>query len=277
MQEEPENGLTFWDHLDELRKVLFRVSIAVVGLMAVAFCFKEEVFTIVLAPKSPDFYLYRFFASVANALQMPSLIPESFSVQLISTRLASQFITYMMVSFYAGIILASPYIIYKLFQFIAPALYDNERKYTVKVVGWGYTLFLMGVLLNYSLIFPLTFRFLATFQVSEDVINTITLESYVDTLVMLSLMMGVVFEIPIVSWLTAKLGLLSSKFMKNYRKHAIVVILFIGAIITPTSDVFTLLMVSIPMYVLYEVSIWIVKRVEKDKLQENQSTEIVEQ
>lgn len=245
MQEQPV--LTFWDHLEELRRVLFRVVGVVVALMLVTFCFKEEMFGIVLAPQQDNFLLYQ------------CLGVESFSVQLINTQLASQFITHMKVACYAGILLASPYIIYQLFRFVSPALYANERRYVVKVTVWGYVLFMMGVLLNYFLIFPLTFRFLGTYQVSETVVNTITLTSYVDTLMMLSLMMGIVFEIPILSWLFAKLGFLTSDFMKHYRRHAVVIILVIAAIITPTSDVFTLTLVALPMYLLYEISIGVVK------------------
>lgn len=251
--QEVQPVLTFWDHLEELRKVLFRIVGAVVVFMVVAFCFKEELFAVVLAPQHSDFVLYRWLEA------------EAFQVQLINTQLASQFITHMKVACYAGILLASPYIIYQLFRFVSPALYANERKYVLQVTFWGYLLFMMGVLLNYFLIFPLTFRFLGTYQVSEMVQNTITLISYVDTMMMLCLMMGIVFEIPILSWLFAKLGFLTSKFMKNYRRHAIVLILVIAAFITPTSDVFTLSLVSLPMYLLYEISIGVVKRTESRK------------
>lgn len=258
-----QQELTFWDHLEELRHVLFRVAVAVVLLMLIAFFFKEELFAAILAPKSADFFIYRFFCHVADWLSMPSLCPEAFYVKIINTQLAAQFVTHMSVSFYAGFLLASPYIIYQIFRFVSPALYTNERKYSSRVIGWGYLLFMMGVMLNYFLIFPLTFRFLATYQVSAEVENTITLSSYMDTLMMLNLMMGIVFEIPIICWLFAKLGFLTAAFMKHYRRHALVIILVIAAVITPTSDVFTLLMVSVPMYFLYEVSIWIVSRTEK--------------
>lgn len=256
MQKQPV--MTFWDHLEELRKVLFRVVGAVMVLMVIAFCFKDGLFQVVFAPQNPDFILYRWL----NA--------EAFRVQLINTQLASQFITHMKVACYAGIILASPYIIYQLFRFVSPALYANERKYVVKVTFWGYVLFMMGVLLNYFLIFPLTFRFLGTYQVSELVENTITLTSYVDTLMMLSLMMGIVFEIPILCWLFAKLGFLNSAFMKHYRRHAIVLILVIAAFITPTSDVFTLSLVALPMYLLYEISIGVVKNTERNNIKEQE-------
>ena len=159
-----------------------------------------------------------------------------------------------------GVLCASPYILYQLFRFVSPALYANERKYVVRVVGYGYIMFMVGVLISYFLIFPLTFRFLGTYQVSDQVENMISLQSYISTLLMMSLAMGIVFEIPILSWLFAKLGFISADFMRRYRRHAVVIILVVAAIITPTSDVFTLLLVSLPMWLLYEVSIWIVKR-----------------
>ena len=269
MKQEQQTVLTFWDHLEELRHVLFRIAVAVVILMLIAFLFKEELFTIVLAPKNADFVIYHLFCRMADAVSMPSLCPEAFYVKIINTQLAAQFVTHMRVSFYAGFLLASPYVIYQLFRFVSPALYDSERKYSTRVIGWGYILFMMGVLLNYFLIFPLTFRFLATYQVSFEVENTITLSSYMDTLMMMSLMMGIVFEIPILCWLFAKLGFLTESFMKRYRRHAIVIILIVGAVITPTSDVFTLMMVSVPMYLLYEVSIRVVGKTEKKRLKES--------
>ena len=130
----------------------------------------------------------------------------------------------------------------------------------MRVVGYGYIMFMVGVLISYFLIFPLTFRFLGTYQVSDQVENMISLQSYISTLLMMSLAMGIVFEIPILSWLFAKLGFISADFMRRYRRHAVVIILVVAAIITPTSDVFTLLLVSLPMWLLYEVSILIVKR-----------------
>ena len=209
-------------------------------------------------------------------MAMPSLCPEVFYVKMINTQLAAQFITHMSVFFLCRVFVGHLLMfIYQLFRFVSPALYENEKKYSTRVVGWGYFLFMMGVLLNYFLIFPLTFRFLATYQVSMEVENTITLSSYMDTLMMMSLMMGIVFEIPVLCWLFAKLGFLTADFMKRYRRHAIVIILIVGAVITPTSDVFTLMMVSVPMYLLYEVSIWIVSRTGK-KQQEESLEEVLE-
>lgn len=263
----PEQNLTFWGHLDELKKVLVRVVLVVIVVSSLAFMFKEEVFSLVLAPGQSDFVTYRFFCRLSEWLVMPALCPESFQVELISTQLASQFMIHMSVSMYVGILLVSPYILYQLYRFISPALYADERKYSVRVVCASYILFIAGSLLNYFMVFPLAFRFLATYQVDDTVKNCITLASYVDTFMMLTLAMGIVFEIPVLSWFFAKLGLINDGYMRKYRRHAIVAILIVAAIITPTSDIFTLLLVSLPMYALYEGSIQVVKRVKlKDEL-----------
>ena len=169
----------------------------------------------------------------------------------------------MKAAFCVGALLASPYILYQLFRFVSPALYSNERRYALRVVVGGYVMFLVGVAISYFLIFPLTFRFLGTYQVSGEVENLIALPSYISTLLTMSLAMGLVFEIPMLAWLFAKLGFLSAPFMRHYRRHAIVLILVVAAIITPTSDVFTLSLVALPMWLLYEASIFIVKRTNK--------------
>lgn len=247
---------SFWDHLDVLRTAIVKIAAVAVGFGIAAFCFKEELFAVVLAPKDDGFVTYRLFNRIAAWAGGET---GSFAVQLINTGLAQQFIIHMKTALCAGVLCASPYILYQLFRFVSPALYANERKYVVRVVGGGYAMFVVGVLVSYFLIFPLTFRFLGTYQVSGDVTNLITLDSYISTLVLMCLSMGIVFEIPILSWLFAKLGFLSADFMRRYRKHAIVIILVLAAIITPTSDVFTLSLVALPMWLLYEVSIWIVK------------------
>lgn len=251
-----DEKLSFWEHLDVLRGVIIRIAACTAVFGIVAFLFKDALFGVVLAPKDDNFVTYRLFR-LLGAESAP------FSVSLINTGLAQQFVIHMQVAMYAGLLCTSPYALYALFRFVSPALYDNERRYAVGVVGWGYALFMLGVAVSYFLVFPLTFRFLGTYQVSGDVANMISLESYIDTLMMLSLSMGIVFEIPILSWLFAKLGFLSSAFMREYRRHAIVLILIVAAIITPTSDIFTLLVVSLPMWLLYEASIRVVKRTEK--------------
>lgn len=248
---------SFWDHLDVLWAAIIKIVAVTVIFGVLAFFFKEQLFSIVLAPKDSEFITYRLFNTI-NGLVTNSYVSD-FSIKLINTGLAEQFIIHMKTAICAGVICASPYIIYQLFRFVSPALYTNERKYVIRVVGSGYLMFIMGVLLSYYLIFPLTFRFLGTYQVSGEVENMITLQSYISTLMMMSLAMGIVFEIPILSWLFAKLGFLSANFMCHYRKHAIIIILIVAAIITPTSDIFTLSLVAFPMWVLYEISIYIVK------------------
>ena len=251
---------SFWEHLDVLRTAIIKITAVAVVFGIAAFCFKEELFAVVLAPKNDGFITYRLFNRIAAWAGGET---GSFAVQLINTGLAQQFIIHMKTALCAGVLCASPYILYQLFRFVSPALYANERKYVVRVVGGGYAMFVVGVLVSYFLIFPLTFRFLGTYQVSGEVTNLITLDSYISTLVLMCLSIGIVFEIPILSWLFAKLGFLSADFMRRCRKHAIVIILVVAAIITPTSDVFTLSLVALPMWLLYEVSILLVDRVKQ--------------
>lgn len=253
---------SFWDHLDVLRAAIVKSLLVAVVFGVAAFCFKEELFAVILAPKNSDFITYRLLYSLSGLVTEADT--SDFLVKLINTGLAEQFIIHMKTALCVGVLCASPYILYQLFRFVSPALYSNERKYVTRVVGGGYAMFLLGVSVSYFLVFPLTFRFLGTYQVSGEVENMIALQSYISTLMTMSLAMGVVFEIPILSWLFAKLEFLSAGFMRRYRKHAIVMILVVAAIITPTSDVFTLSLVALPMWILYEVSILIVSKVKTD-------------
>ena len=237
---------TFWDHLDALRNTLLRVLAVIVVVAVAAFGLKDELFSVVLAPRSSDFISYRLLGL------------EPFSLHLINTGLTEQFMIHVKTAMYAGLLLASPYVLYELFRFVRPALYQNERRYAVSVVGAAYLMFLVGTAVNYFVVFPLTVRFLGTYQVSPDVANMLTLQSYVDTLIGMNLVMGVVFELPVVSWLLAVMGLIHAGLMGRYRRHAVVAILVVSAIITPTTDVLTLLVVSLPIWLLYEASIGIV-------------------
>jgi sec-independent protein translocase protein TatC len=172
---------------------------------------------------------------------------------------------HMRTAIYAGILLASPYILYELFRFVSPGLYQNERRYGLWIVGAAYVMFVVGTLINYFVIFPLTVRFLGTYQVSPDVANMLTLQSYIDTLLGMSLVMGVVFELPVVCGLLGRMGLITDRMMSTYRRHAVVAILVLAAIITPTTDVFTLFVVALPIYLLYELSIQIVRIIKLNK------------
>ncbi|MDE7350574.1 MAG: twin-arginine translocase subunit TatC [Muribaculaceae bacterium] len=245
--------MTFWDHLDVLRGVILRCLAVVLLFTVIAFCLKEEIFNVVLAPKSPDFILYRLLSQLSEKLGFN--VVETFDVALINTGLAQQFMIHMKTAFCVGLIVASPYLLHQIFCFVSPGLYEKERKYSVRLLAGGYMMFLVGVALSYFIIFPLTFRFLGTYQVSAEVTNLISLDSYMSVLIMLCLFMGIMCELPVLSYIATKAGIIDSGFLKKYRRHAILVILIVCAIITPTSDAFTLLIVSLPIWLLYEASI----------------------
>jgi sec-independent protein translocase protein TatC len=243
----PSEYASFWDHLDELRSRIIRVLLIIVISTVVAFLLKEPLFNVVLAPRSSEFVSYRLLGVSA------------FSIHLINTGLTEQFMVHMRTSLYIGVLLASPYMIYEMFRFVSPGLYDNERRYALWIVGSAYVMFILGTLLNYFLVFPLTVRFLGTYQVNADVTNMLTLQSYIDTLISMSFLMGVLFELPVVCWLLGRMGIINAQMMGTYRRHAIVAILVLAAIVTPTTDVFTLFVVALPIWILYELSVLIVK------------------
>lgn len=258
------SALTFWDHLDQLRGVLLRILAATLVCSIVAFIFKDEVFRVVFAPKSADFVTYSSIRSLAAAVGLDAVF-DTGDVQLINTGLAQQFMIHLKTAFCVGLLCAAPYALYAIFGFISPGLYSNERRLGSSITFWGYVMFMAGAALSYFVIFPMTFQFLGNYQVSGEVTNMIDLESYMSTMIMLTLFMGLVCEMPVIAWLLARAGILSSALMSRYRRHAVVVILSVAAIITPTSDAFTLMLVSLPMWLLYEVSIFITGRTSRRK------------
>jgi len=243
---------SFWEHLEDLRGSLIRMLVAALVFSVLAFCFKDLLFKLVLAPKDSSFFMYRLFGG------------GDFSIQLMNVGLTEQFMIHLKTAFAFGVLMASPYIIYLLFDFVRPALYENERKHSFWLVMAAYLMFLVGVAVNYLFVFPLTVRFLGTYQVSGEVRNMLTLQSYMDTLLMMSLVFGIIFEIPVVSWLLARFGMLKAEWMTRYRRHAIVAILILAAIITPTGDAFTLIIVALPIWLLYELSVLVVRRTGSD-------------
>lgn len=254
--ETDQEAMTFWDHLDELRGSLIRMIAAAVIMTVIAFMLKEPLFEVVLAPSRDDFFVYRWMGA------------QPFDLQLINTGLTEQLMIHLRMAFAAGVLGASPYILYMLFRFVSPALYDNERRYGVRLTLAAYLMFLLGVGVDYVMVFPMTVRFLGTYQVSGEVSNMLTISSYADTLLMMSLVFGFLFEIPVLSWLLARFGMLRAAWMSHFRRHAIVAILIVAAVITPTADVFTLVIVSLPIWLLYEFSIFIVKSVEAPQVPE---------
>lgn len=245
-------------HLEVLRSMLMRV-LAVAGALAVAiFCLKGKVFALLLAPDSNRFITFRLLERAARSAGWDFHF-QNYDIKLISTELSSQFMIHISTSLYLGLLLASPYIVFELFRFISPALYEEERRYSVRIAAWIYALFLMGLAMSYFILFPISFQFLATYQVSPGIENTITLESYISTFTTLSFMMGLVFQLPVICYFLAKMGLVSGAILARYRRHAFIVILVIAAIITPP-DLFTLVCVSLPMYLLYLVGVKIAGR-----------------
>ena len=254
------NLMTFGGHLEVLRQMLFRI-LGVAGMFAVViFCFKDITWQILMAPSEWDFFTYRKIEQAVQAFGIDFHFDE-FHVEMIATDLSSQFMTHITTSIYLGVLGASPYVLYELFRFISPALYENERKYSVQVAGIIYMLFILGVLMSYFVLFPISFRFLGTYSVSEKVVSNITLDSYISTFTSLTLVMGLVFQLPVIAFFLGKLGFVSSKILSSYRKHSFIIIMIVAAIITPP-DLMTLILVTMPLYLLYEVSIRIVKWVE---------------
>ncbi|MBQ7996943.1 MAG: twin-arginine translocase subunit TatC [Paludibacteraceae bacterium] len=246
---------SFWDHLDELRSVLIRCVVAW-GICAVAaFCFRDALFAFLFAPSHPDFITYRLLRSLPCGEGWGEV-----SISFINTRLAAQFTTHMQVAALAGLVIAFPYLLWQLYGFLAPALYPHEKRAAGRIIGFGTLLFLCGVALNYLIIFPFAFRFLATYQVQPEVVNQIALDSYVSTLLILSLLMGILFEMPLVAWALGKAGLLEAAWLRQYRRHALVALMILAAVITPTGDAFTLMLVTVPLYLLYELSIIILPK-----------------
>lgn len=256
--------MTFWDHLKELRWRLVRSVIAIVVIAIAAFMFKEIIFdSIILAPKNSDFITNKWFCKLGELLNTDALCFKTINFELINVSMSGQLTTHLFISFITGLIIAMPYIVWEFWQFIKPALLESERKYTTKAVFIISFLFLLGVMFSYFILVPLSVQFLGSYQVSKQIANKITLESYISTVTSLTFATGLVFELPVVVFLLVKIGLMTAGFMKRNRRYAVVVILILAAIITPGTDIFSQLMVSFPLYMLYEASIVVAKRIEK--------------
>lgn len=253
--------MTFGGHLEVLRQMLFRILAVVLLLAIVFFYFKDWTFKMLMAPGQWDFITYRYIEKFLHRLGSNFTFNE-FHINLIATELSSQFMTHITTALYLGLLAASPYILVELFRYVTPALYENEKKYSVRVAITMYLLFVVGVLMSYFILFPISFRFLGTYSVSETVESKITLHSYISTFTTLTLVMGLVFQLPVIAFFLGKIGAVKSGLLKQYRKYALVIIMVVAAIITPP-DLMTLVLVTIPLYLLYEVSICVLKRMEK--------------
>ncbi|MCM1177336.1 MAG: twin-arginine translocase subunit TatC [Bacteroides sp.] len=264
-----DGGMSFWGHLEALRWTLFRMLIAIVVCVIVSFVAMPYVFdNFILAPTGPDFFLYRFFAKMGDRLPfLPDFGNSSFSVDIININVASQFMTHISTSFWMALVLAFPYIIYEIWKFVRPALFPKEIRNMRMAFVFGTGMFYLGCAVGYCIVFPFTFRFLVEYQISEHIVNQINLNSYINNFLMMIFVMGIVFELPLLAWLLSKLGIIDREFLVTYRKYAVVVLLVLAAIITPSGDPFTLAVVFLPLYFLYELSVRLVsprKSVEND-------------
>ncbi len=239
---QPELEMTFWDHLDALRSNIFR-SLAAVALFSVlAFCFKRILFDgVILAPLKSDFITYR-------------LLGIDFGMKIINIEISTQFFVHLRAALAAGVVISFPYIVYQLWEFIAPALYRNERRSVRKAFGLSTIFFYLGVLVGFFVVLPMCLNFFADYKVSESVENTISLTSYMSLFMSMVLMIGVVFEFPSVVMLLSSLGIVTRKLLRKYRRHAIVAVLCVSAIITP-ADPLSMIVLALPLYSLYEMSI----------------------
>jgi len=271
--EAPENGkkevvekeMSFFDHLEELRWHIMRSVLAILAFAIVIFLSKDFVFnTIIFGPRSPDFITYRVICNFSNLIGMGESLcffPKEFN--LITPDMGELFLTHMKVSFILGFVLAFPYIFWEVWRFIKPGLYEKEKKVTRYAVGVCSVLFTLGVMFGYYVISPFAISFLTGYQL-PGVEATPALGSYIGYMVMFTLPTGIVFELPVAAQVLTQVGVLSSAFLKQYRRHAIVILVALAAIITPP-DAFSQILIALPLVGLYEISIYVAKRVEKQQ------------
>ncbi|NDV67017.1 twin-arginine translocase subunit TatC [Bacteroides sp. 224] len=257
--------LTFWDHLDELRIILFRLIIVWIILAIGYFIAMPYLFDqVILAPCHDDFIFYSFLKWIGEVFHLKDdFFTQEFHVSLININLAAPFFIHISTALWMSVVTTVPYLLYEVWKFISPALYQHERRGVKKALGIGTVMFFLGVLVGYFMVYPLTLRFLSTYQLSSTIVNQISLNSYIDNFMVLVLCMGLAFELPLVTWLLSVFGIINRDFLRKYRRHAVVIIVVVAAIITPTGDPFTLTAVSLPLYLLYELSILMIKNKEE--------------
>lgn len=258
--------MSFLDHLEELRWVIVRSVVAILAGAIVAFVFSDFIFDkLILLPKGPEFFTNRMLCLLAQTVNSPALCINSTPLNIININMAGQFNTHIMVSFYVGIIVAFPYIVYQFWKFVRPALYDVERKRSRGAVFYISLLFIIGVLFGYYIISPLTIHFLGGYSISSEVTNQINLGSYIASVASVTLATGVLFELPILVVFLTKAGIVTPMFLRKYRKHTFVIIMSVAAIITPP-DILSLLLVTFPLWLLFEASIRLSARLYRRKL-----------
>lgn len=266
---EEEKEMSFLDHLEALRWHLVRSSVAILVGAVLAFIFSDFLFdTIIFGPKKPDFITYRAFCKLSQWVGMgDDFCMTEMPFVLVNNDMGGQFSTHIWICIVIGIILAFPYLIFEIWRFVSPALYENERQYATGGIFYTSFLFLTGVLFGYYIVTPLSVNFLANYSISDEVKNYINISSYMSTISMVTLASGILFELPIFIYFLSKIGLVTPSFLRKYRKHALVLNLIASAIITPP-DVTSQIIVAIPIVVLYEIGILLSGRVERQRLAE---------
>lgn len=266
--------MTFWDHLHALRGVLWRGAAVVLVVAVGLFCVMPELFErVILAPCRGDFPLYRLMDRLSALMGGGAEAAEAWDMGLINTQLASQLFVHISASVQGAVVVCFPVLLWLVWGFVSPALYAGERRYASVAFVAGNVLFYIGMAVGYWLVFPMTLRFLAGYQLSDAIVNTITLDSYMDNFIGILFVMGLVFEIPLVAWVLGRIGMLSRSVFGRYRRHAVVALVVAAAVITPTSDPLTLAVVFVPLYLLWEVSALLVP---KSKCVEELATESAE-
>jgi sec-independent protein translocase protein TatC len=259
--------MSFWDHLEELRWVLFRIVIALVIFAVAGFVVMPYIYNdFILGPTRADFFVYEYMCKASQILPyFPDFCDDTFLMPIQNLNPTSQFFRHLSTSGYLALVLICPYILFEIWRFISPALYENEKKNIRWVFLFGSIMFFIGCAVGYCLIFPMAFRFLCGYSLSGVIQNIFSLDAYMDLFITLLLVMGLVFEMPLISWLLSQFGILKKSFFRSYRRHAILILVIVAAVITPTGDPFTLSLVFLPLYGLYELSFFFVKADEKDE------------
>nr|WP_294899248.1 twin-arginine translocase subunit TatC [uncultured Pedobacter sp.] len=263
-----EGEMSFFDHLAALRIHLVRSSIAIIFFTIICFVYYDFLFdTIIMGPHKPSFWTYRMMCKIGEYFHMgPGFCITNIPGKIINTEMAGQFTLQINSALMTGLILGFPYLLWEIWRFVKPALKDSERKSATGFVFYATILFVIGLLFGYFIVAPLSVNFLSNYSISPEIENTITIDSYFSSVATLTLCTGAVFELPIVIYILSQLGIMTPAFMRDKRRYATVIILVIAAVVTPTPDIPTMLTVSFPLFLLYEISIYVSARVEKKKL-----------
>ena len=264
-----EKEMSFLDHLEELRWHIIRSLIVIVVFAIAAFIAKDFVIgKVILGPSKTDFWTYQKLCQFADLLGTPALCIDKLSFELVSRKLSSQFMTHVSISFFVGLILGFPYLFWEIWRFIRPGLRPQERKASRGATFSVTILFMLGVLFGYFLVAPISVRFFSMYEVDPSLQNLFDLSSYISTVTMIVFGCGMLFQVPVVVYFLTKAGIVSSSLMRSYRKHAIVVILVLGAVFTPP-DPFSQILIALPLMLLYQMSILIARRIEKREAKQN--------